>query len=234
MASSSTRSSKSGSALKARARQSPRRPLAFGSSQVRLLEPAFYSRDTLVVARELLGKILVTRAPSGEETSGRIVETEAYRGDDPASHSCRGQTPRSQVMFGPAGVAYVYFIYGMYEMLNFVTEREGYPGAVLIRALEPKGGPHLMEMRRGRALRLERLADGPGKLCRAMGIELRHNRQSLQGPELQVFDDGWRPEAIRVSPRVGIRVGTEALWRFYVDGNLSVSRVPQNALSRRI
>jgi DNA-3-methyladenine glycosylase len=208
----------------------------------RILTPAFYERPTLDVARELLGKILVTRIPAlGSdakrkdaaliETIGRIVETEAYRGDDAASHSARGKTPRSEVMFGKPGNAYVYFIYGNYEMLNFVTEPDGIAGAVLIRALEPLAGIQEMRNRRKRPLDPERLCDGPGKLCRSMGIEMRHNKQPIQGPEIWVVDDGFKPGQVRVSPRVGIRKAKKEPWRFYVGGNPCVSRCPQNAVS---
>lgn len=150
MASSSSNSSKSGSAKK--------------------LPQSFYARSTLKVAPELLGKILCVRT-SGGFVSGRIVETEAYRADDPASHSSRGKTARAAIMFGPAGVAYVYFIYGMYEMLNFVTEKEGEAGAVLIRAIEPMEGETLMRKRRHNPRSRHDLSSGPGKLCRALGIE---------------------------------------------------------------
>jgi DNA-3-methyladenine glycosylase len=196
------------------------------------LSQAFYARDTLAVARDLLGKVLVTRTRAGE-TAGRIVETEAYHGTDPASHSCRGETERCAPMFGEPGRAYVYFIYGMHEMLNFVTEPEGYPGAVLIRALEPLSGEALMRRRRGKARETD-LTNGPGRLCQALGIRLSHNRGTLQGPSLFVYDDGWRPGRISVSGRVGIRSGTELPWRFFVAGNRWVSRAPQNARAREV
>jgi DNA-3-methyladenine glycosylase len=206
-------------------------PLCRGTALAR----AFYERDTLEVARDLLGKVLVLSTPDGE-CAGRIVETEAYRGDDPASHSARGETPRAAIMFGEPGVAYVYFIYGMYEMLNFVTEPKGQAGAVLIRALEPLRGEALMQRRRalGRAssakpLRAWELASGPGKLCRAMGVLMRHNGASLDGPELFVRDDGFEVASISVSPRVGITAAKEQPWRFFVTGNPCVSRAPQNA-----
>ncbi len=194
----------------------------------------FYRENTVLVAQRLLGKILVVRSnpgfplnhPKAEVTLGRIVETEAYRGNDPASHSCRGETPRCSIMFGEPGVAYVYFIYGMYEMLNFVTEEKGFPGAVLIRAIEPISGIEIMKKRRkNRGLDL---TAGPGKLCRAMGIQMAHNGESLQGPSLYVCDDGYRPEKVLKSPRVGIRVGLERYWRFFLADNAYVSRVRQN------
>jgi DNA-3-methyladenine glycosylase len=195
------------------------------------LPRSFYARDTLRVARELLGKILVTRA-RGAVTAGRIVETEAYHGTDPAAHCGRGQTPRSAIMFGDAGVAYVYFIYGNYEMLNFVTERRGYPGAVLIRALEPVHGLERMRRRRPLAKSERDLTNGPGRLCQAMGVRLRDNGASLQGPRIAVVDDGFRPEAVMASPRVGISRATAAEWRYFIAGNPWVSRAPQNRAGR--
>jgi DNA-3-methyladenine glycosylase len=199
------------------------------------------------VARDLLGKLFWVREKGTPDLWSvvRIIETEAYRSGDPASHSCRGETPRSSVMFGPPGRAYVYFIYGMYEMLNFVTEPEGEPGAVLIRAGEPVRGEERMRRRRLRAsatpgtrsasaLTLS-LANGPGKLTQALGIGMKDNRQSLQGPRFLVTDDLWRPDQISVSPRVGIREGLESNgeggirpWRFFVTGHPCVSKAPQN------
>lgn len=186
-----------------------------------VLPRAFYERSTLTVARELLGKVLIVRSrperpledPRAGVTAGRIVETEAYHGEDPASHCSRGSTPRCAIMFGPAGLAYVYFVYGMYEMLNFVTERPGYPGAVLIRAVEPLPGYEPAGK-----------TNGPGRLCRAMGVKLAHKGQALSGPALYVVDDGFRLQAVGVSGRIGIRVGVSEPWRFFVDGNAFVSR----------
>src|SRR5208282_469503 len=131
-----------------------------------ILGREFYARPAVEVARDCLGKILVHG-----RTAGRIVETEAYLGvDDRAAHAWRGVTDRTRVLFGPAGHAYVYFIYGMYECLNFVAEEEGKAGSVLIRALEPLVGIPVMRRRRPRAKRAEDLASGPGKLTLAMGI----------------------------------------------------------------
>ena len=214
------------------------------------LPRSFYERDTVRVARELLGKLLVVRSRDGVCT-GRIVETEAYSENDPASHSAKGPTRRAAIMFGEPGVAYVYFIYGMYEMLNFVTEPEGRAGAVLIRALEPlpggAGGEALLHAARrqatGSPARLTRGSGGPwlarrwhpgpGKLCRALGIELAHNGASLSGPILRVVDDGSSPSEISVSPRVGISIAKEKPWRFFIAGNACVSRAPQNAQAKR-
>jgi DNA-3-methyladenine glycosylase len=133
-------------------------------------------------------------------------------------------------MFGEPGVAYVYFIYGMYEMLNFVTEPMGMPGAVLIRALEPIWGISLMQERRKTPQLLE-LASGPGRLCRALGIQMSHNGHRLQGPSIYVGDDGYRPSSISQSARVGIRLATQTPWRFFLTGSEFVSRVKQNATS---
>ncbi len=206
--------------------------------KTRLLPVSFFSRDTLEVSRDLLGKILVVRSEAqlGKDdriitTVARIVETEAYQGDDPASHSARGETPRSSVMFGDPGVAYVYFIYGMYEMLNFVTGPKGFPGAVLIRAVEPLSGEEAMFQRRKRVRSRLDLTRGPGRLCQAMGIRMDHNRDSLQGPRIEVRKDGYVPASISASPRVGIRVGTDRFWRFFITGHPFVSRAPQNAQS---
>ncbi|MCM2276525.1 MAG: DNA-3-methyladenine glycosylase [Oligoflexia bacterium] len=203
------------------------------SGRGKLLPEEFYGRDTLAVARELLGKILLVR--SGDSVLvARIVETEGYRGGDPASHSARGETPRSSVMFGPPGRAYVYFIYGMYEMLNFVTELRGTPGAVLIRAVEPLAGEELMWKRRKTARTRHHLTSGPGKLCRALGIRLSHNGLPLSGPELEVRDDGFAVQSagIACSPRVGISSGKDAYWRYFIAGNAFVSRARENALAR--
>jgi DNA-3-methyladenine glycosylase len=208
------------------------------SSAAEPLSRSFYERDTVEVARDLLGKLLAFRPRESEPpVVGRIVETEAYHGDDPASHCARGETPRCAIMFGDPGVAYVYFIYGMYEMLNFVTERRGYPGAVLIRALEPVEGMELMRRRRLAGNRAKpklpdaQLANGPGRLCRALGIRLEHNGESLEGPLFEVHDDGTRYSAreVRVGPRVGITAAREKPWRFFVAASPSVSKVPQNA-----
>jgi DNA-3-methyladenine glycosylase len=193
-----------------------------------ILEPDFYADHTLKVAKKILGKVLYVKGKRGEVVAGRIVETEAYRADDPASHSCKGETPRAKIMFGDPGVAYVYFIYGMYEMLNFVTEPRGDAGAVLIRAIEPLVGEELMKKRRKTARTRHALTSGPGKLCRAFGIEMSHNGASLQGPEIWVEDDGFKVGKIATSPRIGITQGKDKLWRFYLDGNSFVSKGPKN------
>ncbi len=161
----------------------------------------FYGRETIQVSRELIGKILVHG-----RTAGIIVETEAYLGgDDLASHSARGITPRTKVIFGPPGHAYVYFIYGMYECLNIVAEPDGKAGCVLIRAVEPICGLETMFRRRPKARKVSDLASGPGKLTLAMGITRAHNGQDVTRGSLVVRK--WTKEApveIEVTPRIGI------------------------------
>ncbi|NPA90098.1 MAG: DNA-3-methyladenine glycosylase [Chloroflexi bacterium] len=189
---------------------------------------SFYDRPTVQVAQELLGHYLV-REYEGQLLVGRIVETEAYVGlDDKASHASVGRTARNAVMFGPPGYAYVYLIYGVHHCLNVVTERPGYPAAVLIRALEPVEGVEVMRrLRGGRADR--ELTNGPGKLCQALAIDLRFNGHDLcLGRELWVAQgESVPPEEIVRGPRVGVRGDERALtvpWRFAIRGNPYVSR----------
>jgi DNA-3-methyladenine glycosylase len=189
----------------------------------RKLKREFYNRPTLRVAKELLGKYLVVQKDGGF-VSGKIVETEAYIGfKDPASHAYRGMTARNQVMFGDPGYAYVYLTYGIHHCLNFVTERKGYPAAVLIRALKPAQGAELMRKRRGRS-KLEDLGSGPAKLCQALGIDRKLNGADLCSRVIWVEDRGEGVEAIVSSPRIGIKEGKEKNWRFYIRDNEFVSR----------
>ena len=187
----------------------------------------FYNRDTLIVAPELLGKLLVRRESSGLLV-GKIVETEAYRGvDDPASHSHRGKTPRNAVMFGAPGIAYVYFTYGNHYCLNAVTEDEGTPAAVLIRAVEPLEGVDLMMRNRG-VEKLTEVGSGPGKLTKALQITREQNGCDLTDPasDLKICEPseaGKVFETVRTT-RIGIRLAQDKLWRFYVKGNPHVSR----------
>lgn len=173
------------------------------------LKRSFYERDTLLVARELLGLKLVF-VQGGQRTALRIVETEAYQGpEDLASHSARGhRSPRNEVMFGPPGFAYVYFIYGVWYCLNVVTREQGVPHAVLLRALEP-------------AEDLEGKTNGPGLLCRTLGLDLRHNGLDLTGDTLFIERPGARefvePRVV-TSPRIGIGDKgefTQVAWRFF-------------------
>jgi DNA-3-methyladenine glycosylase len=185
-----------------------------------ILKRAFYRRPAVEVARDLLGKLLV-HGP----TAGIIVETEAYLGgDDLAAHSARGLTDRTRVIFGPPGHAYVYFIYGMYECLNLVAEREGEPGCVLIRAIEPAGGIEIMRRRRPSARKAEDLASGPGKLTLAMGITRAQNGADVTRGALAVRAPA-SPQRleIAVSPRIGISKCADWPLRFYIRGNRFVS-----------
>jgi DNA-3-methyladenine glycosylase len=197
-----------------------------------ILKRAFYQRPTVDVARDLLGKALV-HGP----TAGIIVETEAYPGgDDFASHSARGITPRTRVIFGPPGHAYVYFIYGMYRCLNLVCEPDGTPGCVLVRALEPVAGMEMMRSRRPAARKLEDLASGPGKLTLALGITLQHNGADVTRGSLVVRETLEKQRfEILVTPRIGISQCVDSPLRFLIAGNPSVSkpvsretRLPQN------
>jgi DNA-3-methyladenine glycosylase len=185
-----------------------------------ILKRSFYARDTVAVARDLLGKVLVH-----DDTAGIIVETEAYPGgDDLASHSAHGVTPRTRVIFGPPGHAYVYFIYGMYQCLNLVAEPDGAAGCVLLRALEPVAGVERMRERRPRAHRLEDLASGPGRLTLAMGITRAHNGLDVTRGSLVVRQPiGGRPVEIAVARRIGIRHCADRPLRFLVRGNPFVS-----------
>ena len=187
----------------------------------RILPRRFYARPTVEVARDLLGAYLV-HGPC----VGRIVETEAYVGvHDLAAHASRGLTPRTQVIFGPPGHAYVYLIYGMYECLNLVAEPDGHAGCVLIRALEPVAGIAEMRRRRPTARRVEDLASGPGKLTLALGITRRHNGQDVtRGPLVVRRPARTEPVPIAVTPRVGITRSADWPLRFHLAGNPFVSR----------
>jgi len=187
------------------------------------LKRDFYERNTKVVAKELLGKILVHRLPEGD-TMGRIVETEAYFGNgDPASHASRGKTPRNSIMFGPPGHAYVYFNYGMHYLFNVVTEKEGVPGAVLIRALEPLRGIDFMFKKR-KVKELKLLTNGPAKLTQALGIDISHNGLDLVNGEIFACDDKKAVFNIVSASRIGISVGKDDLLRFYIADNQFVSK----------
>jgi DNA-3-methyladenine glycosylase len=191
------------------------------------LPRAFYERDAVLVARELLGCILTRRAGHAI-LRGRIVETEAYCGEaDLACHARAGRTPRTEVMYGPAGLAYVYFTYGMHHCLNAVTGPVGTPSAVLIRAVEPLEGIERMTRARGTDA-AHRLASGPARLCEAFGIDLRQNRADLGGPDLWIEPgDGVPDGAVSTSPRIGcerVPAPWNAVpWRFFVGASPHVS-----------
>jgi DNA-3-methyladenine glycosylase len=192
----------------------------------RRLPRRFYDRDTLTVAAELIGKVLVHRTRSGV-TAGAIVEVEAYIGEsDPACHAAPGPTTRNQPLYGPPGMAYVYLNYGMHYLVNAVTEGEGSPAAVLIRALEPLEGVDVMRRRRGRGrsiVDVSGLCRGPGNLTKALGISLAQNRSALTEPPLSIEDWGVPARDVVWGTRIGIRVGTDRPWRCWVPGHASVS-----------
>jgi DNA-3-methyladenine glycosylase len=200
-----------------------------------ILPPDFYARPTLEVTRDLLGKVLSHRTSAGL-TSGRIVEVEAYIGeDDPACHAAPGPTRRNAPLYGPPGVAYVYLNYGLHCLVNAVTEPQGSPAAVLIRALEPVDGVALMrrrrsraKWRRGKAAPVDHeLCRGPGNLTVALGITLAQNNRLLTRPPLQIEDCGGRVGQIAWSPRIGISVGTEHEWRCVIADHPAVSGKPK-------
>jgi len=200
----------------------------------RALPRRLYLQPTLRVARALLGKTLVHDGPEGR-TAGRIVEVEAYRGPaDRAAHSSGGRrTPRNEVMYGPPGYAYVYFIYGMYFCMNVVCQPAGAPEAVLLRALEPLEGVELMRRRRELAEAPEwRLCRGPGALCRALGIGRAENGADLVRGPLRIVDAPPVPAArVARTARIGVAyAGADAArpWRFLLRGSPAVSgpRVP--------
>jgi DNA-3-methyladenine glycosylase len=187
------------------------------------LQQAFYARDTVVVASELLGKTLI-RKEGKTQITGIITETEAYRGEEDLACHCRaGRTPRTEVMYGPAGRAYIYLIYGMYWLLNFVTETPGSPGAVLIRAIVPQEGHDLIAARRGKQSE-QNWTNGPGKLCQALSINGSLNGSMLYGTDARIYvEDGLEidPALIQTGPRVGLESVPEPWrgipWRFMVN-----------------
>lgn len=176
----------------------------------------FYSQDTILVAKQLLGKTLVRRI--GKTTiSGIITETEAYRqSDDPASHAYRGMTPRNRAMFESVGHAYVYFTYGMYHCVNVVARNNRHSaGAVLIRALLPKSGIDTM-MKLRKTKDIDNLTSGPGKLTIALDITKKQYGEDLVSSKSLYISDGISISKIKSSPRIGIRVGTEKKWNFRI------------------
>ena len=200
----------------------------------KLLRRAFFNRDPRVVARELLGKLIVRRE-GRRRLAGRIVEVEAYLGaGDLAAHAAAGHTARNAVLWGPPGHAYVYFIYGVHYCLNISCLPAGEAGCVLIRALEPVSG--LREMAEARALAdmdltsmrdLRKLASGPGRLCEALGITRpRDNGKDMLSSksDLQVMSDGFRVDEVAVTQRIGITKSEEMPLRYVIEGNAFVSK----------
>ena len=193
------------------------------------LPTSFYLRDDVLnVAKELLGKVLVTSF-NGERTTGRIVETEAYEGEtDKASHASKGQTPRTEVMFGEGGRAYVYLCYGIHQMFNIVTGKEGVAHAILIRAVEPIEGKDVMLKRTGKTAWNDDVTSGLGRVGKAFGFHTSQCGLSLQSDEAFVADDDFvvNDEDFVASPRIGVDyAGEHATWhyRFHLKGNKFVS-----------
>jgi DNA-3-methyladenine glycosylase len=184
------------------------------------LDEAFFARSVHDVARELVGCSLVH-----DGVGGTIVETESYHRDDPACHAYGGPTPRSEILWGAPGTAYVYFSYGVHSLLNAVAEPEGEAAAVLIRALEPRWGIEAMRERRGRE-GIRELCSGPGKLTEALGVGLADNGRSLLEPPFELREpltDAPAPDVV-TAPRVGITKAAELPWRFCAAGSPFVSR----------
>ena len=191
----------------------------------------FYAQPTVSVARQLLGQQLV-REIDGQRLSVQIVETEAYVGPtDTACHASKGRTPRTRVMFGPPGRAYVYLVYGMYCMLNLVTEAEDFPAAVLIRAVEPVKGVEIMQANRKLKIpKLENLTNGPGKLCQALAIDRMLNNWDVTLGQTLWIERGEfiTDDLIGTGPRIGVDYAEPkdraAPWRFWIEGNGVVSK----------
>lgn len=198
-------------------------------AKMKKLPLSFYLRpDVVGIARELIGKVLVTDWGEGR-TAGRIVETEAYNGAlDKASHAFKGRTRRTEVMFGSGGVAYVYLCYGIHQMFNIVTNTDGEPNAILIRAAEPMEGLGIMLERTGKKALDASLTRGPGNVGKAFGFHTTQCGLSLVGEALYILDDGYRPmeKELGISPRIGVDyAGDDALlpYRFFLKGNPYVS-----------
>ena len=186
----------------------------------------FFERPTLQVARELLGKQIVFNGRH-QKLSARIVEVEAYIGkNDPACHAFRGKTKRTAVMFGPGGVSYVYFIYGMYHCLNFVTEKEDFAAAVLLRAAEPEEGLQAMK-KNSPGCKEKDLLRGPGRFCRSFGISKVHSGLDLSGETIYLEDRQREVKSIGKTTRVGIKEGAGLLWRFYDKNSQMISLRPK-------
>jgi len=182
-----------------------------------ILKKLFYERETVTVAKELIGKTLV-RKINGIELSGIITETEAYRGkDDPASHAAVKMTNRNKVMFGPVGISYVYFTYGMYFMLNVVAKsKKQNAGAVLIRGIYPQNGIKMMIKNR-KIKNINKISDGPGKLTIAMKITMKEHNKNLMKKSSIYITDGIKPKKIIISSRIGISKGLDKKWNFSIN-----------------
>ena len=183
---------------------------------MKVLKRSFFERSTLDVAPELLGKSVIVRATKkGKPKVGTIVEVEAYTENDPFCHAARGKTPRNEVMFGPGGFSYVYFIYGMYHCLNFVTEKKDVPGAVLIRAVEVLEEDH-------------RAGSGPGKLCKYFMITKKHNMLDCCDEDsliIVVNNNKKKNFSVKQTTRIGISQACNYPWRWYIKDSNSVSKL---------
>lgn len=190
---------------------------------MRRLEREFFARDPHVVAAELVGKVLVSGAADSRVVV-RITETEAYSDDDPASHTYRGITGRNAVMFGPPGHLYVYFSYGMHHCANAVSHVDGRSGGVLLRAGRVLDGIDIARERRNRPRSDHLLARGPGCLAQALGLTLQDGGSDLcsGSGSVTVLDDGHQPTVVS-GPRVGVRLAPDTPWRFWAEGEISVS-----------
>jgi DNA-3-methyladenine glycosylase len=193
------------------------------------LPSSFYDRDTELVARDLLGAVLECHTGEGL-VAGRIVETEAYLGeDDLACHAAAGRTTRTEPLYGPPGISYVYLIYGMYWCFNAVTRAEHSPSAVLVRAVEPLIGVDVMRARRPKVKRDVDLSNGPGKLCLALGIDVRHNQLPLdRAPLLIRAGEPVVDGDVTVTPRIGITQAADLPLRWLVTNNPYVSKTPSH------
>lgn len=192
------------------------------------LSRAFYARDTEFVARDLLGAVLRYASPDGV-VAGRIVETEAYVGEhDGACHAAAGLTQRTRWLYGPPGIAYVYFVYGMHWCVNVVTRPEGLPSAVLVRAIEPIAGLPLMRQRRGNPAHDRDLTNGPGKVCAALGITGALNGARFDRSPLSIREGPRVPDPdVGVSPRIGVSRAADWPLRWFIRDNSFVSRSPR-------
>lgn len=202
----------------------------------RLLPRAFFTRASPHVAADLLGKLIIRDDADGRTTVARVVESEAYREDDPASHSYRGRTERNAVMFGRGGHLYVYFTYGMHYCMNVSCEQEGVGSAVLLRAAVVLEGWERVRERRGRQ-RDRDLLRGPGRLSAGLAVDRSCNGLDLLGSAspVRLEDDSWQPgpAAVSAGPRVGIRTAVDKPWRFWLEGVPEVSRYARHPRAGR-
>jgi DNA-3-methyladenine glycosylase len=207
----------------------PAEPSSAGWPAIEGLSPGFYARPVLEVAHDLIGCVVEHAPGDSSPVSGVIVETEAYHDSEPACHAFAGLTPRTRMLFGPPGHAYVYRSYGIHALLNAVCEPEGIGAAVLIRALQPLDGIETMRVRRsirGAAMRDEDLCSGPGKLTQALGIELSENGGDLYDGPVHILprEAAWLEPDVITGTRIGITKAVELPWRFCVAGNRHASR----------